>query len=69
MDILPLTVFLSSLLGLLFLVLFLNEHRCGRKTSPDHAALLPLADDDGVPASKPAQKRSSGQGARRVPGG
>ena len=45
MDILPLTVFLSSLLGLLFLVLFLNEHRKGRASSPDHASLLPLADD------------------------
>jgi len=60
MDVLPLTVFLSSLLGLLFLVLFLNEHRKGRASAPDHAALLPLADDteQQPPASaKPPLKR------------
>ena len=53
MDILPLTVFLSALLGLLFLILFLREHRAGRRSAPDHAALLPLA-DDASPKSPPS---------------
>ncbi len=45
MDVLPLTIFFSSLLAVFFIVAFAIEWRRGRNTSPERESLLPFADE------------------------
>ncbi len=62
MPVLWITVILSLLLALVFLALFVKEHRRFHFGSPERSALLPL-EDDAPPASargpQPAQPSTS----------
>jgi hypothetical protein len=59
MPVLWITVILSLLLALVFLALFVKEHRRFHFGSPERAALLPLEDDasavSGKTKSQPAR--------------
>ncbi len=59
MPVLWITVILSLLLALVFLALFVQEHRRFHFGSPERAALLPLEEDNAKPAgpAKPQQAR------------
>ncbi len=50
MNVLLLTVFISVLLAVLFVVLFLEDHRLRRIRSVESLSLLPLEDDASLPA-------------------
>ena len=57
MPVLHLTIFLSLILSVIFIVCFALEAWKGRKPGSDHTALLPLLDDDAeVPATKHSNK-------------
>ena len=45
MSVIPVTLAISLGLLVLFIVLFMREHRRSRLSSPDRDALLPLADE------------------------
>lgn len=53
MSIILLTVFLSVILASLFIILFINDREKGRHSSLEQDSLLPLADENPVPAAKP----------------
>lgn len=52
MDVLPLTIFFSSLLAVFFIIAFAIEWRRGRDTSLERESLLPFADEDPVRAPR-----------------
>ncbi|HLP02553.1 MAG TPA: hypothetical protein VK163_11065 [Opitutaceae bacterium] len=54
MPVLWITVILSLLLALVFLALFVKEHRRFHFGSPERAALLPL-EDDAAPTPGPSK--------------
>ncbi|MDD4349990.1 MAG: hypothetical protein PHF70_12855 [Opitutales bacterium] len=49
MNVLPFTLFLSFLLALLFLALYIRSHHRNRHTSPEQQSLIPFRDDDSTP--------------------
>lgn len=51
MDVLALTILISSCLAGIFIVCFAAEIRRGRRTSPERDSLLPL--DAQVPSAEP----------------
>ena len=53
MPVLWITVILSLLLALVFLVLFIKEHRRFHFGSPERSALLPLEEDAPANTEKP----------------
>jgi len=57
MPVLWITVILSLLLALVFLVLFVKEHRRFHFGSPERTALLPL-EDDAPPATGSASQHA-----------
>jgi hypothetical protein len=57
MDVLPLTVFFSSLLAVFFILAFAIEWRRGRNRSLERESMLPFADEDAPRPAKPAATR------------
>ncbi|MFT3828794.1 MAG: hypothetical protein QM691_03710 [Opitutaceae bacterium] len=53
MPVLWITVILSLLLALVFLALFVKEHRRFHFGSPERAALLPLEEDAAISPGRP----------------
>ncbi len=49
MNVLPFTLFLSFLLALLFLILYIRTHHQNRHTSPEQQSLIPFRDEDSRP--------------------
>lgn len=45
MEVIALTLLVSLLLALIFMALFLRNHAPSRPSTPEHDALLPLADE------------------------
>lgn len=64
MPVLWITLILSLLLALVFLVLFVKEHGRSHFGSSERAALLPLEDDDPPVPAKPAAGPASSPAAR-----
>ena len=59
MPVLWITVILSLLLALVFLALFVKEHRRFHFGSPERSALLPLEEDAPVPEARPQSPQSA----------
>ena len=54
MDVLPLTIFFSSLLAVFFIIAFAIEWRRGRNTSLERESLLPFSDETPARPSRDA---------------
>ncbi|HLP10184.1 MAG TPA: hypothetical protein VK178_18625 [Opitutaceae bacterium] len=68
MPVLWITVILSLLLALVFLALFVKEHRRFHFGSPERAALLPLEDDaSAAPAQSKTHKTPTAAGQPGTP--
>ena len=52
MNVLPLTIFFSSLLAVFFIIAFAVEWRRGRNTSLERESLLPFSDEEPVRPSR-----------------